>query len=65
MTKYLVKLGESECGCPIRHIFMGALSFADGVTLLDRSLRDLNEMLHICSIYADKFDITFNSKKKM
>ena len=60
----LVKLGESGCGCPIRHIFMGALYFADGITLLSRSLRGLNEMLHISSIYADKLDITFNSKKK-
>ena len=25
-------------------------------------MRDLNVMLHICSIYADNFDITFNSK---
>ena len=23
----------------------------------------VNEMLHICSLYADNFDITFNSKK--
>ena len=42
---------------------MGALSCSDDITLLSPSLRGLNEMLHICSLYADYFDITFNSKK--
>ena len=42
---------------------MGALSYADDITLLSPSLRGLNEMLHVCSLYADNFDITFNSKK--
>ena len=59
----MIKLEESGYGCHIRHIFMGALSFADDITLLSPSLRGLNEMLHICSLYADYFDITFNSKK--
>ena len=59
----LIKLEESGYGCHIRHIFMAALSYADDITLLSPSLRGLNEMLHICSLYADNFDITFNSKK--
>ena len=59
----LIKLEESGYGCHIIHIFMGALSYADDITLLSPSLRGLNEMLHICSLYADNFDITFNSKK--
>ena len=56
-------LEKSGYGGHIRHIFMGALSYADDITLLSPSLRCLNEMFHICSIYADNFDITFNSKK--
>ena len=42
---------------------MGALSYADDITILRPSLRGLNEMLLICSIYSDNFEITFNSKK--
>ena len=42
----LIKLEESGYGCHIRHIFMGALSYADDITLLSPSLRGLNEMLH-------------------
>ena len=59
----LVKLEESGYGCHIRHIFIGTLSHADDITLFSPSMRGLNEMLHICSIYADNFAKTFNNKK--
>ena len=59
----LIKLEESGYRCHIRHIVIGALSYADDITLLSPNLRGLNVMLHICSLYADNFDITFNSKK--
>ena len=42
---------------------MGALSYAEDITLLSSSLRGLNKMLTICSDFVDNFDITFNSKK--
>ena len=64
MDNVLVKLEESGYGCHIRLIFMGALSYADDITLLSHSLRGINEMIHICSLYADTFDITYNSEKK-
>ena len=50
--------------CHIINIFMGELPYAHDITILSPSTRGLNEMLHICSTYADIFDITFNSKKK-
>ena len=36
----------------------GALSYANDITLLTPSLRELSEMLHIGSMYAGIFDIT-------
>ena len=51
----LIKQEESGYRCHISHILMGALSYADDITLLSPSLRGLNEMLHICLLYADKF----------
>ena len=44
---------------------MGALSYADDITLICPSLRGMNCMLNICSVFADNYDITFNSKKTL
>ena len=44
---------------------MGALSYADDITLLSPSLHGLNRMLEICAKFADHFNITFNSKKTL
>ena len=44
---------------------MGAVSYADDITLLSPSLHGLNRMLEICAKFADNFDITFNSKKTL
>ena len=59
----LIQLKMSGYGCHISGNFMGALSYADDITLLCPSLRGLNAMLQLCSKYADNFDITFNAKK--
>ena len=44
---------------------MGALSYADDITLLSPSLHGLNRMFEICAKFVDNFDITFNSKKTL
>ena len=59
----LIQLKTSGYGCHIEGTYMGALSYADDITLLCPSLRGLNSMLKICSDFADIFDITFNCKK--
>ena len=61
----LVMLKESGYGCHINDIFIGALSYADDITLLCPSLGGLNKMIEICSLYANDFNITFNSKKTL
>ena len=60
-----IKLKHSGYGCHVDNIFMGALSYADDITLLSQSLRGLNKMLEICAKFADNFDITFNSTKTL
>ena len=61
----LIKLKHSGYGCHVDNIFMGAVSYADDITLLSPSLHGLNRMLEICAKFADNFDITFNSKKTL
>ena len=42
---------------------MGALSYADDIILSCPSIRGLNRMIKICSIFANSNHITFNCKK--
>ena len=60
-----IKLKHSGYGCHVDNIFMGALSYADDITLLSPSLHSLNRVLEKCSKFADNFDITFNSTKTL
>ena len=42
---------------------MGALSYADDITLSCLSVHGLNKMMNICSDFATNNFITFNAKK--
>ena len=42
---------------------MGALSYADDITLIAHSVGGLNEMLKLCDNYATVYNVIFNSKK--
>lgn len=61
----LLRLKESGYGCHINGTFMGALSYADDITLISPSIIGLNKMIAICSKFADDYSITFNSKKSV
>jgi len=65
IDELIVKLKESGVGCHIGPYFVGALGYADDLTLLSPSLRSLNTMLNICHNFAQEFNITFNVKKTM
>ena len=49
----------------MKGVYIGALSYADYITILSLSIGGLNEMLKICHIFAEKNSILFNSKKTM
>ena len=55
----IAKLASSGYGCRISQQFVGALSYADDITLLSPSLQGLRYMVNIC----EEFHVTFNDKK--
>ena len=63
IDKLLLELKRSGYGCHINNTFVGALCYANDVTLLSPSIRDLNAMISLCEAFAKNFDITFNCKK--
>jgi hypothetical protein len=65
IDKLLINLQKSGIGCCIDNIYVGALAYADDITLLCPSIRGLNKMLGICSQYASENDIIFNAKKTL
>ena len=48
----------------MNNVYMGALSYADDITIICPSIRGLNKMLKICKEFAQSKKIIFNSKKK-
>ena len=59
----IAKLASSGYGCRIAQHFVGALSYADDITLLSPSLQGLQYMVNICEEYGKEFHVTFNDKK--
>ena len=45
--------------------YVGALLYADDITLLCPSIRSPNKMLDICNSFADMYAIKFNAKKSL
>ena len=44
---------------------IGALSYADDITIISLSIRGLNKMLSICAEFANNHCVTFNCAKSM
>ena len=59
----LDRLRMSGFGCHIKGVYMGALSYADDITIMCPSIGGLNEMLKICHSFAQSNSIIFNNKK--
>ena len=52
IAKTLIIFRTSGIGCHIGSAYMGALSYADDITLLCPSIRGLDEMIVLCCEYA-------------
>ena len=63
IDKLLLEVKGSGNGCHINNTIVGALCYADDVTLLSPSIRGLNAMISLCEVFAKNFDVTFNCKK--
>jgi len=58
-------LKKCKVGCHIHNLYAGALSYADDVTLLAPSFTAMREMLKVCEIFSENFDVLFNSSKSV
>ena len=56
-------LKQSGIGCHINGTYIGALGYADDITLTCLSLYGLNCMLDICNQFAKNHHVIFNTKK--
>ena len=59
----LQRLKESRVGCFVGSNFLGALAYADDITLLAPTAHAMRLMLKICTEYASEYAITFNASK--
>ena len=57
------RLRHSQLGCHIGNMYVGALGYADDLTLLSPTLSGLKSMLQIVDSFGDEYDIMFNVKK--
>ena len=57
----LVRLRSSGVGCYIGMQFVGALAYADDLTLLAPSPTAMRKLLRSCDLYADEYSIVFNA----
>ena len=57
-------MSSSRYGCRLSGKFVGALAYADDITLLCPSLHGLQEMVNIYAlIFGTDYHVTFNDKK--
>ena len=60
-----ITLRKQYAGCKIADRIINHLLYADDLVLMCPSYRGLQDLLDICSEYADKHDIKFNTKKSV
>lgn len=63
IDELLVRLKKAGYGCWIGHLFCGAFSYADDVSLVAPNLYCLKMMCNVCSTFAKDFSLTFNPSK--
>ena len=63
MDELLMRLKKTGIGCHIGASFLGALAYADDLTLLCPTLKSLGMLVRICEIFSDEYDVLFNGPK--
>ena len=59
----IMRLSKSQVGCHIGHHYVGALSYADDITLLSPSLSAAQKMMDVCQSFAQDYSVLFNPSK--
>ena len=57
------RLKNSGIGCTIGGKLIGALCYADDLTLLSPSINGLSSMICTCEAFANEYNVVFNQKK--
>ena len=65
VDKLISLLKNKKLGCRVGMYYVGYLPNADDLILVSASLRELQDMLDLCSEFGDKVDIVFNAKKSV
>ena len=63
MDTLLLRLKNSGMGCHIGNVFIGALAYADDVTLICPTLTSLKALINICELFANEYNVIFNGTK--
>ena len=56
-------LRQKQLGCHIGNLFLASLFFADDIVLLAPTRSSLQGMINECSVYCEKYCLSFNNKK--
>ena len=59
----LCELRQANVGCHMNGYFVGAVIYADDITLLGPTRSSILSMLSVCDVYARNIDILFNPAK--
>ena len=59
----ICELRQANVGCHMNGYFVGAVIYADDITLLDPTRSSILSMLSVCDVYARNMDILFNPAK--
>jgi hypothetical protein len=62
LLQYLSKCGA---GCHMGHFFVGAVAYADDITILAPTVKGLQIMLATCENFAKEYSVIFNEKKSI
>ena len=63
MDELIHRLRSESIGCHVGHHFVGALTYADAVTLLAPTRGAMTQMLNVCESFAADYNVIFNSTK--
>ena len=63
IDELLLRLKKSGIGCRMGIHYVGALGFADDITLICPTVYGLKLMINICEQFAEEYDLTFNGSK--
>ena len=63
LDSHLLALSRTRVGCFIGDVYVGALAYADDVTLIAPTARAMRCMLHVCEEFSREFCVKFNAAK--